>query len=326
MPESKADAPPRPRPIWSGTISFGLVSIPVDLFPANRSGGASLRMLDPEGKPLERRYYDPDTGKDVPSDRIVRGHEQDDGAFVVLSDEELEELDPDKSRDIDLRRFVAVDELEPMYFERAYFLTPSGDSTKAYRLLARVMEEEGRAGIATFVMRTKEYLVAILAEDGILRAETLRFHDEIRPVDAIDLPNRPDVPASLVRGLRKTIRAGAEDELDVGLLRDEAAERLADLVERKRKQKGAVKDAPAGSTDGGAGGAEIIDLIQVLKESLAGEDGETGARAGPVRATGPDDLDGLTKAELYERAKKAEIEGRSSMSKDELVDALSRSA
>ena len=110
-------------------------------------------MLGEDGTPLARRYYDPGTGKEVPDKAIVRGYEVDEGEFVVLEDKELEALAPEKSRNIDLRQFVPLDQLDALYFERAYFLTPSGESTKAYRLLARAMEKAEKVGIGTFVMR-----------------------------------------------------------------------------------------------------------------------------------------------------------------------------
>jgi DNA end-binding protein Ku len=172
--QTEAAEPQTPRPFWSGTISFGLVSIPVNLFPANRSSHIGLRLLAPQGTPLRRRYYSSKTDRALSPEEMVRGYEIDAGHYVVVTDEELERLAPEKSRDIDLRQFVNEHELPPLLFERAYFLTPADGSTKAYQLLAAVMEKKHRAGLATFVMRGKEYLIAILAEQGILRAETLR--------------------------------------------------------------------------------------------------------------------------------------------------------
>jgi DNA end-binding protein Ku len=324
----------RARAIWSGTISFGLVSIPVNLFPANRPRRVSLRMLDEDGAPLSRRYYDPETGKEVPGDRIVRGYEIEAGEFVVVTDEELEALEPEKSRDIDLRRFVDRSQIDPLFFDRAYFLTPGGNSTKAYRLLAAVMERSGRAGIATFVMRTREYLVAILAEGGILRAETLRFHDEIRPLDDIDLPDRPRVPRARVKTMESAIRAASAQDLDASELEDRFADRLLSLVERKREKGADVVTAPTGIADEESV-ADVIDLMEVLKRSLRAGDGEAGdprRRAGgrdPGSSRGSrrgPDLRELTKAELYERARELDIAGRSGMTKDELVRAIRRSA
>jgi len=183
--EAIAAAQTNGRPTWSGTISFGLVSIPVNLFPATRDSRIALRTLGPEGEPLKRDFYAPDTGHDLEEAETVRGFETD-GKVVTVTEEELERLAPEKSRDINLRVFVARSEISPMYFERAYILTPADKSGKAYRLLAEIMEYSQRVGIATFVMRGKEYLVAILARGGILRAETMRFSDEVRSPSDLD--------------------------------------------------------------------------------------------------------------------------------------------
>lgn len=327
MAERTARDEARARAFWSGTVSFGLVSIPVYLYPANTSNRVSLRMLAPDGTPLRRRYVCPEDGREVGYDEIVRGYELDSGEFVVLTDEELDALAPEKSRDIDLRRFVDVDELDPVFFERAYFLAPAGDSNKAYRLLAETMEKAGQAGIATFVMRSKEYLVAILAEEGILRAETLRFAGEVRSPDDVGLPAPVKPPAKAVKAMEKAIAARAEDDLDEEELRDEDAERLLALAKRKRK-KGKDVVRPQEVAEDEAGGADVIDLMEVLKRSLAGEGG---GRAAPKRAGrkgGPsrEELRELSKSALYERAKELDVPGRSSMSKAELVEALSRAS
>ncbi len=162
------------RARWSGTIRFGLVGIPVYLFPANRPAGVGLRMLDQDGIPLARRWWCPKDEAFVDADEIIRGHATDGDEYVVVTDEELEAIEPKKSREIDLRQFVPVASVDPRWFQRGYYLAPAGESTKAYRLLAEVMERTGRAGIATFVMRAHEYLDAIVSARGILRAETLR--------------------------------------------------------------------------------------------------------------------------------------------------------
>jgi DNA end-binding protein Ku len=326
----------RSRAFWSGTISFGLVSIPVNLFPANRSAGVSLRMLAPDGTPLARRYYDPETDREVPYDELVRGFEIEKDEYVVLSDDELEGLAPEKTRDIDLRSFVDRDAIPPLFFERAYFLTPAGQSTKAYRLLAATMERTNRAGIATFVMRTKEYLVAILAENGILRAETLRFHEEIRPLEEIDLPARPGVDRKQVQDVEKAIRKLTRKTLDESELEDDYARRLRALVEKKKKARRGVVAAPAGVVAEDEDGGEVIDLMEVLKRSLrrpdpgarrAGEERRPSARRTAQRAgRGDGDLRSWTKAELYERAQELDIPGRSGMTKEQLVRALRKTA
>ena len=266
MAEREEDEP-RARSFWSGTITFGLVSIPVELFPANRSQGVSLRMVSPDGTPLARRYFCPKEERELDWDEIVRGYEIDDDRYVVVTDDELERLAPEKTRDIDLRRFVQASEIDPIYFERAYYLTPGGNSTKAYRLLAETMEQTGRAGIATFVMRGKEYLIAILAENGIMRAETLRFADEVRSAEDIGLPEPVKPKAAVVTKIEKAIARLGEKELDEDELVDRSSQQLLELVSEKEKSGEGVVQAPQGEAEPGG---DVIDLMEVLKRSLQG--------------------------------------------------------
>src|SRR6266850_6533951 len=209
------------RPFWSGTLTFGLVSVPVDLYPGNRMNRAPLRMLGPEYEPLARRYYSEKTGRDLDTDDMVRGYEIDKDKYVVVTDEELERLAPEQSRDIDLRRFVDLDSIPPIYFDRSYFLAPAEGSEKAYRLLVETMEKSRLSGIATFVMRGKEYLVAIFPENGILRAETMRFSDEIRSPKEVGLPEKKKVPAAVVRKFEKLIEKHSGKHLSLKDLKDE---------------------------------------------------------------------------------------------------------
>ena len=264
MPEDESAI--RSRAIWSGTITFGLVSVPVNLFPGNRSERVSLRMLDEDGTPLVRRYYCPAEGRELDADEIARGYEVEPGRFVIIEDDELEAIEPRKSRDIDLRQFVPVEQVDPIFFERAYFLAPDG-SNKAYRLLAETMERTGRAGIATFVMRDREYLVAIIAEKGILRAETLRFADEIRVPSGIDLPDPESVPSRSVRSIEQDIARLSEARLSKAELKDRHAERLLALAEKKRKKHEDLVEVPVEAEE--EAGAEIIDLVEILRRSMS---------------------------------------------------------
>src|SRR2546421_1152291 len=218
------------RPFWSGTLTFGLVSVPVDLYPGNRSNRAPLRMLSPEGEPLARRYYSEKSGDDLQDDDMVRGFELDKDKYVVVTDEELERLAPEQSRDIDLRRFVPLEDIPPLYFDRSYFLAPSEGSEKAYRLLADTMEKEKLAGVATFVMRGKEYLVAIFPENEILRAETMRFPDEIRSPKEIGLPEKKKVSAVAVKKFERLIGKHSAAHLPLKDLKDQQTEKLLKLV------------------------------------------------------------------------------------------------
>jgi DNA end-binding protein Ku len=257
-----------PRPFWSGTLTFGLVSVPVNLFPANRNNRASLRMLSPEGEPLSRKYYSEKTERDLDADQMVRGYEIDKAKYVVVTDEELDRLAPEKSRDIDLKTFVPEESIPPVHFERGYFLTPASGSEKAYKLLAETMEKGGKAGLATFVMRGKEYLVAIFAEHGILRAETMRFPDELRSPEDVGLPKKkPRVPAATVHKFEKLIGTRSKKQLSPARLKDEQTERLLKLVKKKSAKRSNVVEVETEKRDEG----KVIDLMAVLKKSLAGK-------------------------------------------------------
>jgi DNA end-binding protein Ku len=253
------------RPFWSGTLTFGLVSVPVDLYPGNRTNRAPLRMLGPEDEPLARRYYSEKTGRDLEADDMVRGYEIDKDKFVIVTDEELERLAPEQSRDIDLRRFVDLESVPPMYFDRSYFLVPSEGSEKAYRLLVDTMKASDLAGIATFVMRGKEYLVAIFPENGVLRAETMRFPDEFRSPKEVGLPEPKSVPAATVKKFERLIAKHSARALPLKELKDEKTERLLKLIERKRARHQDVVEVE----DSDRGEGKVVDIMTALKKSLA---------------------------------------------------------
>lgn len=278
LPDDEESAGAGGRPFWSGTISFGLVNIPVALFAANRPRGRTpLHMVTGEGTQLERRYYCPEEDVELDWDEIVRGYEIEKGKFVVVTDDELEAIEPRKTRDIDLRLFVDIDEIDPALFNRAYVLTPATGSNKAYRLLASVMEQTHRAGVATFVMRSKEYLVAILAENGIMRAETLRFVDELRKPEDVGLPKVKKAKPAEVKKFEQAI-ARKTKKVDFHEFLDDTEERLAALAKRKQKNKEDVVRVSAPETERDEGGGEVIDLLEVLSRSLGTGGGKKPAR------------------------------------------------
>ena len=255
------------RPFWSGTLTFGLVSVPVSLFPAARSNRASLRMLGPDGQPLARKYFAEKTGKDLDADEVVRGFEVNKEKFVIVTDEELERLAPEKTRDIDLKQFVPAESIPPIYFERGYFLTPAAGSQKAYKLLAETMDKSGLAGIATFVMRGKEYLVAIFSDKGILRAETMRFADELRSPADVGLPKKKEVSKATVTKFEKMIANKSKKQFSPKKLADKQTDSLLKLVKKKQsKRENVVKVEEEMETD-----HKVVDLVKILKQSLGGK-------------------------------------------------------
>src|SRR4026208_104250 len=225
-------------------------------------------MLGPDGQPLARKYYAEKTGKDLDADEVVRGYEVTKEKYIIVTDEELERLAPEKTRDIDLKQFVPAESIPPIYFERGYFLTPAAGSQKAYKLLAETMNKSGLAGVATFVMRGKEYLVAIFSDNGILRAETMRFADELRTPSDVGLPKKKAAPKAAVTKFEKLIKTKSKSRFSPEKkLADKQTDNLLKLVKQKQKKRGNVIKVEAEvDTD-----HKVIDLVQILKKSLAGK-------------------------------------------------------
>ena len=223
----------------------------------------------------------------------MRGYELENGSYIVVSDRELESLEPQKSREIDLREFVDIAELPAMLLERGYYLTPLKESTKAYRLLAEAMERTKRAGVATFVMRDREYLVAIFARDGILCAETMRFYDEIRDPGTIDLPEPPPPDRRRVAAFERSIDALSAKTLAQSELADKATEALKAIIEKKRKAgrdlvrtDHEAEDAEPDNGEADDGGD--VDLLETIRRSLrhTGSNGVAHRRSGEPPSNG----------------------------------------
>lgn len=325
------------RPFWSGTLTFGLVNVPVHLYPGQRSLGAALRMLAPDGVPLSRRYHCPQHDVDVHPEHLVRGYPIGDEEYVIVRDEDLEAAAPKKSREIDLREFVPLEEIPIFSFERSYYLTPAGDSNKGYRLLAAAMQKTGLAGIGAYVMRGKEYLVAVLSERGILRAATLRYADEIRSPQDVGLPEPVPADADETDAFAAAIEELSQPDLSSLDLADRYSAAVIKLANRKLKAgedvvrldtaPPSVEEADAEESE-----ADRVDLLDAIRRSLAKSKAEARDRSGPsgdgarspgngAAASGAA-LAKLSKDELYERAKKQDLPGRSAMTKGELIRAL----
>lgn len=277
-----------------------------------------MRQFGPGGKALKRRYFT-EEGELLADDEVVRGYEVEEGKFIVVTDEELEKLEPRKSRDIDLRRFVGRDEIPANLFERHYVLAPGGESTKAYHLLAEAMEREGRAGIATYVMRGREYLVAIYAERGLLFGATLRFVDQLRTPESIGLPEVSAAPAKALKEVKAALKACLANSLDTKLFVDEESDALLKLAQRKEAKSRDLIEVEAGEDDDDGGGDDILDIMAILKQRMQG--GSTPKAVGAGTAA-DGNLSNLSKADLYDRAKDLDIPGRSAMSRADLEKAI----
>jgi DNA end-binding protein Ku len=221
-----------PRSLWTGSLSFGLVNVPVRLVSAVRDLDLHFRQIhEKDDTPIETHRVCSKEGKEVPYEEI--GSEYD---GVVLTDEELSAADPAKTRTIDIESFVDLEEIDPIYFDHPYYLVPAGETDgtiRAYRLLAGVMENTGRAALGRFVLRTKEYLVAIRVRDGALALTTLRFHDEVREPDGLAGAGGRTKPKEVKEAV-KLINALSAD-WDPSNYEDEYRKRLQAIVRKKRK-------------------------------------------------------------------------------------------
>ena len=271
MPRTVQDASGRSRSLWSGTITFGLVSIPVDLFSAVRGRKTAMKLVDSKGRALGRQYYCPRDEQTLSASDLVRGFETDKGKMLMVTEEELESVAPEMTRDIELRRFVPREQIPPSYYQRPYFLAPSSKSTKAYHLLAETMEGSGQAGIGSFVMRGHEYLAAIMSEGGLLRLATLRHADELRSPADVGLPKAGKVTAKAVRAVEKAIDDLTREKLDMDELSDRYARAVSKLAEKKEKKgEDVVKTGAADAdTEGESAGAEVLDLMKALRERVS---------------------------------------------------------
>ena len=266
-----------PRPLWTGSLSFGLVNVPVSIRPGVRDLDLHFRQLHAkDGAPIEVQRVCSKEDVEVPYDEIGHGYELEDGGQVVLTDEELEAAAPERTRTIDIERFVEEHDIDPIYFDRPYFLLPASSddgAVRAYRLLVDVMAEAERAAVGRFVMRAKEYMAVIRSRDRALQLTTMRFADEIRSADDIGAPTgrqaRP--PAKQLEAAVAVIE-GLSTDWEPEEYEDRYRKRLSQVVARKRK--GQTVKAPADDKQP----EPAPDLMAALERTLAelGAEGGTG--------------------------------------------------
>ncbi len=336
------------RPTWKGSISFGLVNVPVQLYTAVRSQDIRFRQLHGKTRArVKQQRIDVETGEEVDYDDLVKGYETEDGRYVIVDPDELRQLDPEASELIDIQDFVELADIDPLYYERPYYLAPNGKAAaKPYRLLVDAMTREGKVAIASFVMRNKEYLAAIRAHDGLLILSTMHHADEV--VDPADLDVEGLIGDVEVREREVEMAQRLIDSLvtdfDPDAYEDTYRQRLLEFLEAKAE--GQDIELPEVERDRGG----VIDLTAALEQSLersgrgerggrrrGGRDEESGTGAGAGTRGGRRDRGAraegqsspaagsyadLTRDELYELAQERDIPGRSSMSKRDLVAAL----
>ena len=262
------------RAIWSGAISFGLVNIPVKLFSAVSKKTVRFHQIDAEsGGRVRQKRVGPD-GEEIPYEQIVNGYEIGPERYVMISPEELDALEPQKTRTIDIEDFVDQEEIDPIYYDHPYYLAPDTGAAKAYQLLVDAMEDAGKVAIARVVIRSKENLVAIRPRDGVLAMETMLFADEVVPTDTLDemttdaTVKTSDRELTMARQLIDSLSSDFEPEK----YRDEYRERVLDLIERKAQGETIVIEEPTAEPE------QVPDLMAALEASIAGAKGQSKAK------------------------------------------------
>jgi DNA end-binding protein Ku len=265
------------RPLWSGSLSFGLVNVPVVLYSAVRDRGVHFSQLhEPDGSPIQTRRVCALEEREVPYNEIAKGYEMQDGSWVLLSDEDLAAAAPRKSHTIDIEAFIEEQEIDPIYLDRPYLLIPENEgAARAYALLGEAMGDSGKVALGRFVMRAKEHLVSIRPRGELLTLTTMRFHDEVRSsadvaaeIDAEALPGSEQIENAIA------IIAELEVPFEPAAYRDEHRAHLQRLIKRKQKgQKIAV--APARAKPKPKVTPTAPDLMGALEQSLARIRGES---------------------------------------------------
>jgi DNA end-binding protein Ku len=247
-----------PRAIWSGVISFGLVSVPVRMYTATESKELKFHFLDKRDMaPIGYDKVNRETGKSVPPDEIIRGFEVDKGRFVELTEEDIDRLDVELTHSIDICDFVSMDEIDPLYFRKAYYLLPQEGAEKPYRLLVKALEETGRAAVAKVVIRNKQHLAAIRPVNDTLVLETMYYADEVRQPEEAPKPQVRAPEVEMAKTLIENLAAKWEPEKYHDRYRTE----LLDLLEKKAKGK------PLPEPKEEEGG-EVVDLMEALRQSV----------------------------------------------------------
>jgi DNA end-binding protein Ku len=309
-----------PRAIWTGAISFGLVNVPVRMYSAIDEHKLHFNYIhEKDGSRIGYEKVCKTEGKPVPDDEIVKAFEWEKGEFVPMRDEDFERAQEDTYKAIDIRDFVDYEEIDPIFFERTYYLGPQEGAEKVYALLVRAMEDSGRAAIAKYVMRDRQNLGCLRVADGVLLLEKMYFADEIRPAGDV----KPKVKKGDVDKREVEMAQALIDKLygpfHPEQYEDTYRDTLCEIIKAKRKGE-PVHAEPTAEPEA------PTDLMAALRASLEASQRGRGRKRQASDQNGNGELDALSKEELYELARDADIPGRSDMSKKDLVKALRQAA
>jgi DNA end-binding protein Ku len=265
-----------PRALWKGAISFGLINIPVELYAAEKRDELDFTMLDKRDlSPVGYKRYNKKNGKEVVWDNIIKGYEYEDGQYVLLSDEDLRRANVEATQSIDIQCFVEANQVPITYYEQPYYLAPLKAGNKAYALLRETLRKSGKMAIAKIVIRTRQHIAAVMPFDNILNLITLRYPTELKKPDDLQVPGgakQAGITAKEVE-MAQSLVDSMSSEWDPDEFRDTYRDDVLALVQKKikSKQTHAVAEADKSSADTGRSSAQVIDLMALLKKSIAGK-------------------------------------------------------
>jgi DNA end-binding protein Ku len=260
------------RAFWKGSISFGLVEIPVSLRPALQSNDLSFTLLNRKDfAPVGYKRYDKNTGREVSWDQIVRGFEYEPDEYVVLTDEELKQASPKKTQSIEIVEFVDGSDIDPLYYDTPYYVEPQKKTSKSYALLREALDKSGKVGIAQVVLRTRQHIAALLVRSGVLVLNLLRYPHELRSIDQLEVPDKKSAKAATAAEVKmaEQLIEGMSDRWDPEKFKDEYRDDIMALVRKKVKsnQTHTILEPEPGEKPAERK-KEVVDLMPLLKQSL----------------------------------------------------------
>jgi DNA end-binding protein Ku len=260
-----------PRAIWKGSISFGLVNIPIALYPATKREELKFRLLrKTDLSPVSYKRVAEKDGKEVPWDQIVKGYEYEKGKYVVLNDEDFQRVDLEATQTVDIQDFVELDEIDPIFFYKPYYLEPQKGGDKAYVLLRDALKDSKKVGIAKVVIKTREYLAGVKPEDGALVLELMHFADELADMSNLHIPKKVEV-GKREMDMAKSLIGNMSSKWNPEKYHDDYREALMEVIEKKVEAGGKeIEEKPKKAPKP----TKVIDLVSVLQKSLE----ESGAK------------------------------------------------
>ncbi|HEY1583940.1 MAG TPA: Ku protein [Chthoniobacterales bacterium] len=259
------------RAIWKGSISFGLVNIPIALYPATRREDLKFRLLrESDLSPVSYKRVAEKDGKEVPWDHIVKGFEYEKGKFVVLNEKDFQRVDLEATQTVDIQDFVDVEEIDPMYFYKPYYLEPQKGGDKAYVLLRETLEKTKKVGIAKVIIKTRQYLAGVKPLKHALVLELMHFAEELADADKLSVPKKSSEPGKRELDMAKALVESMSSEWDPTKYKDDYRDALMEVIEEKVESGGEeIEEKPKSKKPS----SKVIDLVAVLQESLAKSEG-----------------------------------------------------